>query len=85
MFWDLIKPVRNLAFDFNKPIYNNTRINNNGRLVSDLYLNPTAPLTPLYPNSPVGKNRSRQNLTCMVNIVSPTVTWNASESTKLAP
>jgi hypothetical protein len=30
----------------------------------NLYPNPTAPLIPLYPNSPVGENRSLQNLTC---------------------
>jgi hypothetical protein len=29
----------------------------------DLYPNPTAPLIPLYPNTPVGENRSRQNRT----------------------
>jgi hypothetical protein len=30
----------------------------------NLYPNPTAPLIPLYPNSPVGENRSRRKLTC---------------------
>ena len=33
----------------------------------DLYPNPTAPLILLYPNSPVGENRSRQNPTCVVS------------------
>jgi hypothetical protein len=28
----------------------------------NLYPNPTAPLIPLYPNSPVGETRQRQNL-----------------------
>ena len=30
----------------------------------NLYPNPTAPLIPLYPKSPVAENRQRQNLTC---------------------
>jgi hypothetical protein len=33
----------------------------------NLYPNPAAPLIPLYPNSPVAENRSRQNLTCVMD------------------
>jgi hypothetical protein len=63
LIWDLIQPVSPFPLHFNKPLQltfkpNHPLLRAGGKgsaYTVDLYHNPTAPLIPLYPKSPVGK------------------------------